>query len=243
MKRFFGFIFVVCFFLSLTYSSFSKEYRAAVKELPPVTDNFVNILKAVVEATGNTVDVQVVPPARADKMISDREVDIQYPIIIEPDKNKREKLNYDFSGAITYQVAFVLYTTKNKKIDVESIRNGNPKKYKIEVDTSRVGDYDFPVIPTTNFETTMKRVNDGSIDGAILSQNTGDPFIKKLKLTNIKRQLWYNYEETFSIQKGAKGGEVDKMLIEGMKKIKANGKYDQIVGPMANASKYNDWQP
>jgi hypothetical protein len=55
------------------------------------------------------------------------------------------------------------------------------------------------------------------IDGIILSQLTGDAIFKASGLKNIKRQLWYDYIRTFSLQKGARGGEIDKMLAEGIK--------------------------
>ncbi len=89
----------------------------------------------------------------------------------------------------------------------------------------------------------LKRVGAGLIDGLIVAQTTGDPVLKALGLKNIKRQLWNEYEEAFSIKKGTVGGEVDKMLSDGVAKLKASGELDKMTADMAKASKYQEWQP
>jgi hypothetical protein len=229
--------------LLVSGNCFAKDYKVAVKQLPMVSDYFVSVIKAIIEASGNVAVIQVVPPARADYLISAKEVDVQFPIIVITDPKRLANLKYDFSTVRTNPVAFVLYSNKSKPVDIDSLRKGNPKKYKIEVDPSRMEDFDYPVIPSTNLEATMQKVASGAIDGAILAQNTGDPILKAQGAKTVARQLWFEFEEAFSIQKGAVGGEVDKMLGMGLEKLKANGKWVKLNGDMAKASKYNNWQP
>lgn len=48
----------------------------------------------------------------------------------------------------------------------------------------------------------------------------------------------------FILSRGAGGGALDASLADGLAKIKASGKYQEIVGPYsAVASKYVEWQP
>jgi polar amino acid transport system substrate-binding protein len=237
---------VLCFTVLLSVFSgitlSAKEYKAAVKQLP-TTDYFVKLLKSVVEATGNTVAVQVVPPARADYLIANNEVDIQLPIVVPPDPAKQKALKYDFSTVVLVKQSWVLYVNKSKPLDVDSLRNGNSKKYKIEIDPSRTDDYNFVTMGSSNFEASFKKLSDGTIDGVILSQTTGDPLLKKGAYKNITRQLWSELDQCFSLQKGARGGEIDKMLTLGVNKMKADGSYDKLVGDYSRKAKFDNWQP
>ncbi len=243
MKTRFAVFFIIIVF-PLFFSSLSAdEFKVAVKELGPITDHFVKVVTAVIEATGNKAVIQRVPPARADYLISSKTVDVQYPIIVITDPAKVKNLQYDFSTVKLYSIAFVLYTNKNKPFDVNSIRKENPKKYNLEADPSRLEDFNYPVSASQNFEWSMQKVNDGKIDGFVVSQTIGDPIIKKLNAKNIRRQLWNEYEEAFSIQKGTIGGRVDKMLSEGVAKLRASGKLQELIGDFAKTSKYSNWQP
>jgi polar amino acid transport system substrate-binding protein len=220
----------------------AKEYKAAVKELP-TTDTYKSRLTAIVEASGNTVAIQVVPPARADFLIENKQVDFQLPFAALPDLKKFKDLNVDYSSAVLYKIAFVMFTNKSKAIDMESLKKGNPNNYKIEIDPSRAFEYEFTGIPSSNFEASFKKLDAGQIDGLILSQTTGDNLLKKLALKTVKRQLWAEYDMVFTIAKGAKNGEVDKMLLDGVNKLKAAKKFDEIVGPLAKTAKWDNWQP
>ncbi len=243
MKMRFIVILFLCIFLLTPFVIRAKEYKVSVKELPGISDYFVSVIKAVIEATGNTANIQVVPPARAEYLLEAKEVEIQYPIIAMPDINKHKDLKYDYSTVVLMKVAFVLYTNKNKPIDFDSLNKGNPNKYKIEVDPSRINDFDYTVLPSNNFDASVQKVANGTIDGLIVSQTIGDPVLKKMGFKNIKRQLWYEYEEHFSIQKGARGGEVDKMLTDGVTKLRKSGEFAKLTGGFEKDSKYNNWQP
>ncbi len=133
-------------------------------------------------------------------------------------------------------MAFVLYSNKSKPIDIDNLRKGNSKGYKIETDGSIISLLGFKALPTTNIEGSFRKVDQGVIDGYIYSQ-------LQIGLKSIKRELFDSFNLIFAIPKGRKGGPADLMLVEGMKKIKANGKFDAIFGEMVTGGKYNPWQP
>jgi hypothetical protein len=48
----------------------------------------------------------------------------------------------------------------------------------------------------------------------------------------------------FGIAKGTRGGALDKMLASGLAKVKASGKYQELMGGiLAAGASYIDWQP
>jgi|WetSurMetagenome_2_1015567.scaffolds.fasta_scaffold188381_2 polar amino acid transport system substrate-binding protein len=217
----------------------AKEYKVSIKEIPGVSDMFVKIIKTVIEATGNTADIEVVSPAKSEYMIIEKKVDLEYPSIFIPKLKKGVDLKYDFASVTLNKIPFVFYTNKNKTLDVDAVRKDNQTKFKIETELSICNKIDYNFIPTTNVEGSFKKLANGIIDGIIAVQSTGDLYLKKSGLKNIKRQLWNEYDWTFSLQKGGKGGEVDKMLIDGINILKKNGKYDSLLDNV----KYIEWQP
>lgn len=67
--------------------------------------------------------------------------------------------------------------------------------------------------------------------------------MKNLKLTNIRRQYYDEYDTVFSLQKNTHGGALDKMLSDALAKLKDNGKFQEIMGDFMKDTKYSDWQP
>ncbi len=242
MKRFLLIGLIICALIFNSFLLSAKEYKVAVKDLA-TKQIFIDLINAIGEATGNIFNIEVVPASRADYLIENKQVDIQYPIIILPDAKKQKELKYDYAGGVIFKVAFVLYTNKDKPIDIQSLRKGNSKNYKIEVSASRMSDFEYTVIPSNNAEASLTKVSNGTTDGLIFAQPDGDALLKKLGLKNIKRQLWLEYENTFSIQKGGKGGEIDKMLKDGINKLKKSGQFEKIMGNYSKTAKYDNWQP
>ncbi len=242
MKRFLLIGLIISALLFHSFLLSAKEYKVAVKELP-ATEQYIAMIKAIIEASGNTATFQVLPPARADYVISNKDVDIQFPIVIIPDKSKHKDLQYDYSTIEIFKTPWVLFTNKNKSVNLESLKKGNPDKLKIETDPSRLDDFNFAAIGSSNYEASFNKLSNGTIDGIILSQSTGDATLKKLALKNIKRELWFEYVRTFSLQKGARGGEVDKMLALGIEKLKSSPNYDELIGKQIRSGKYDNWQP
>jgi len=240
MKKFS--ISILILILAFVYSAGAKNYKAAIAELPN-TDYFVKLLKGIGEETNNTFEVEVVPKSRSIYLIEAKQVDLQCPQVEVPNPKMISDAKYDFSTTVTFNVAMVLYTNKKKPISVEELKAGNQKKYLIETETANASYFNFPISPSRSIEASLQKVNSGMIDGYIYTQSSTDKILKTLALKDVKRQKYDFYPSKFTLQKGAKGGELDKVLTDGINKMKANGKYDAIMGGLVKSGEYVDWQP
>jgi polar amino acid transport system substrate-binding protein len=223
----------------------AATYQVAVPQLSPLsTDTYKALITAILEATGNAANAQVKPFARCVYEIETKAVDIVSTMVALPDQKKWANLKYDYSTAEAVKIVFVLYTNKNKPIDPAELKKGNPKGYKLETDAAHLDHFGFPISASTSVDASLKKVDSGEIDGYIFSQSSADAALKRLGYANVRRQLFDTFSGTFLIPKGGRGGPVDALISDGLAKIKANGKYQEIVGQLiAGASKYLEWQP
>jgi polar amino acid transport system substrate-binding protein len=223
----------------------ATEYKVAVPQLAPAsTAAYSSLIKAVLEAEGNTASVEVMPFARCLYLMENRQADILSSIVAVPDKAQWPKLKWDYATVETIKIVFVLYSNKDKPVTVAEIKKGNPRKLKLETDAGHVDHFNFPLDGSSNFGASLQKVANGQIDGFLFSQASGDTALKQLALKNIKREYYDTWSGVFVIAKGTRGGAIDKMLSSGMEKIKKNGKYQEIMGKLvAGASTYIDWQP
>jgi polar amino acid transport system substrate-binding protein len=224
---------------------FAQDLKVVVPQVSPAAiDTYKKAIEAIAATVGKTVNVQVLPFARAVYMVETKQADIEATIVQLPDQKKWAALKFDYSTAELIKIAFVLYTNKAKPISVADLKAGNAKGYKIETDTAHVDHFPFKALPSTSIDASLQKVAAGSIDGFIFSQGTTDGVLKRLGLKNITRQYFDTFSGVFMLQKGGRGGPIDAMISDGLAKIKANGKYQEIVGPYAaGASKYIEWQP
>lgn len=220
----------------------SAQFKAAVRQLS-TTDTYVALVKAIAEETQSTIETQVVPGARAAFLLVGGDVNLMLPDIKPVLPEVVAAAQYSFSTASIFPMAFVLYTNPNKPVDLTDLKAGNKKGAKIEVDVSQVSVFEFKGSSSTNLEGSLQKVDRGLIDGFIFSQATGDTLLKKLGLKNVKRQLYGNFPMHFGVPKGSLGSGIDKVLTDGMASLKAKNKLDPIIGSLAKASVYNDWQP
>jgi len=217
-------------------------YKLALYDVPTI--QFYKDLFAEIEKIENVkFDAQVLPLARADYLVSTGQVDIQAPHLKPKDPAALAALKFDFGGVSLFNYSFVLFSNKAKQIDIAELKKGNPKKFVVETDTANVSLYGFTAAPSNSVEASLQKVNDGKIDGYIHSQSTTDPFAKKMSLTNCRRSLFEIYDGTFTLPKGQAGGALDKLMVDAIKKMKASGKFDQIMGKLIASQAYVDWQP
>jgi polar amino acid transport system substrate-binding protein len=231
----------VCF-LAFGSALYGETFKVAIMALP-TAETYKSVITAIVEATGNNVDIQIVPPVRTTYMVVNRDVDFSLPMLAMRDQAKIKALDYDYSNAVLYRPSFVLFTNKSKPIDIDELKKGNPKGYKIEVDISQVDSWEFKGLPSTNIEASLRKVASGAIDGFIHTEASTDVVLKTVKLPTLNRQFYADVDSIFPLAKGTKGGKIDAMIASGIKKLKESGKFDQIMGPMIDSNKYNDWQP
>jgi polar amino acid transport system substrate-binding protein len=217
-------------------------YKAALYDVPTV-QFYKDLFAEIEKVAGVKFEIQVVPPARADYLVINGQVDVEAPHLKPKDPAALASLKLDFGQFVITNYCFVLFSNKAKQIDVADLKKGNPKKFVVETDTANVNLYGFAAAPSSSVEASLQKVNDGKIDGYIHSQTTTDPFAKKMSLTNCKRSIFEIYEGTYTLPKGQAGGALDKLLTDALKKMKASGRLDQIMGKLNAGQVYNDWQP
>jgi ABC-type amino acid transport substrate-binding protein len=234
-------VFFMCALICTT-GVFAADFKVAVLQLP-VSESFVNLIKALGEVTGNTFATEVVPPSRGIYLIENKEVDAMFPATKSTDPKKNLAQNFDYASTKAYQMIFVLYANKGEPVGSLELRNGNQKNYKVETTASLAKLFEFTPLVTTSIEASLKRVESGAIDGLIYPQDSADPPLRTLGLKNIVRSLYSTNDITFALQKGQAGGGLDKILSEGVAKLKASGRLNKIIEASIANSVYNNWQP
>lgn len=240
--------FTVCvismFFLSLFSSAYSQSYTVLIGDIPGI-DSLVEMTRTLGEDMGVQFDIKKVPIPRMIAMLTSNQADFGAPLLQLKDPGAVKNLPYVQSTGVIQQMCFILYTNKSKPIDIANLKSGNSKGYKIESDISNMQMFNFKTLQSTNPMASFKKVNDGLIDGYILGSEPGDSILRgnKAAMTNVRRQLWETYDIGFVLGKGDKTPATDKLLSEGLKKMKASGKLDKILSDVIKSGIYDDWQP
>lgn len=234
----------VTLFFIVPVSVFSQSWKASLASMPlsavedkdgNLTGAYVDFIRALDKVTHSQTNIVVVPFKRSIKNLLDGKADFHIPLIEIPDLNQ-DDLPYAFSSETLFKVAFVLYTHKNRPLDINNL-----DKYSIATDIAHTDFFPFPIIAKTCIPCAMKMVNLGRLDGFIFAQNEIDPLIKQFELKNIHRQLYKNYDVKILIPKTVLGKKIDKYFSDGIKLLKENGEFDKMLAPIV--SPYNDWQP
>lgn len=221
---------------------FAADYSAVVIQIPG-SEAYVTLFNAIGEVTGKTFDVQVVPPARAAALVENKKADVMFPATKSTDPRKDAQRSIDFSSARVFSMVFVLYTNKSKTIPVGALKNGNPDNFQVETTASLAPLFEFKPVITPSVEATLKKVDAGRADGLIYAQEAGDPQVKSLALSRISRAKYSQNEITFGLQKGQAGGALDKVLVDGIGRLRADGRLDTIIAFALKSGVYDDWQP
>jgi hypothetical protein len=223
----------------------AQEVKVVVPQLSPLaTETYTKVIQAVLDAGGRQASIQTVPFARAIYLMETKAADVECSLVQNPDKAKWTALKYDFATPEVLKIVFVLFTNKAKPIKVADLKAGKLPGLRLETDATLLDYFPVPMSSSTSIDASLQKVDSGAIDGYIFSQGSADPSLKKLGLKNVQRQYYDTFTGAFLLQKGGRGGALDKVLIDGMAKIVASGKYKEITGPYSTtASTYSDWQP
>jgi polar amino acid transport system substrate-binding protein len=229
----------------VVFAVFAVSYKAVVPQLSPAsTAAYAGLVTEALKAEGVAEKPEIMPFARCVYLLENKQADILYPIIAIPDKTKWKNVKYDYSVTETHKIVFVLYSNKNKPVTVVELKKGNARKVTIETDSAHTDYFNFALSPSNSIDGSLQKLENGQIDGYIFSQASTDAALKRLGLKNIQREYFDTYVGVFGIAKGTRGGAIDKLLARGLAKIKASGKYQELLGDIIKAgSKYIDWQP
>ena len=242
MKKKAVLLFALLLVAGYSFKARADSFKVVVLKIPHQYETYITFFKELGEATNTVFQIEAVPPARASHMLEDKLADAMIPHLRSKNENFNKTLKIDFTTENLGDVAFVLYTNKSKPLDINSLKNGNSKHYKIETDGSTLKWFGFDAVFSADITQSMKKLNAGRIDGCIYAQPPGDRVLKSLKYTNIKRQLWENFYSSIALQKGQQGRALDKIISEGIRKLRANGKFEQLLGRQNQGAIYNNWQ-
>ena len=209
----------------------AQPMKASLAQMPVYAESvdkgiLVDLVKAISEVTGKQIDIQVVPFKRSIEDVTNAKVDFHMPLIKNPNIAYKD-LNYLHSTETIFHVNFTLYTNKSKPLDMKNLG-----QYKIETDAAHTQYFAFPIIASSDLESSIKKVDAGRIDGLIFADMAIDPLIAKLNLTNVKRELYYRFDVKIILPKNAKSKETDAFLTAAIKKLRESGKFAKIMGPI-----------
>ncbi|MCJ8337107.1 MAG: hypothetical protein MJK10_01430 [Pseudomonadales bacterium] len=234
----------ICFvpiFLFLTsFSVFADTIKVSVAIIPSRSDSLTApipaALSSILKAAGVKFQLELYPFKRSIYNAIKGNHDFHFPIIESPFA-KKIKLKYELSNTTFWKLPFVLYTRADKPpINIELISD-----YKILTDGAHQALFDFPTTAVFDLTSAIRMIDRGRADGFIFAENSIDPIIRRLKLSNIRRTLFGMFKVKAVFKLGNKNGMVDKALQEGINNLKAYGKYKAIAGQWNN--EYTDWQP
>jgi polar amino acid transport system substrate-binding protein len=239
------FILAVLFFCIIFVQAQARDLTVSLPYIPPLAETkdkgiLVDLVKAMAEEykDGKITLLGVFPFPRSLENVEKGKADFHMPYIT-PTNPKR--IPFQYSTDVIFKVMFILCTNKNNK----DIGPTNLNKYKIETDEGVKYILDGPIPNITgspSLESSLQKVDMGRLDGWVMAMPETDMGLKKLGLKNIKRWEYKKFDVKALLPLGEKGKEVDKILVDLIKKLKANGKYQKIMGPILD-QKYDNWQP
>jgi polar amino acid transport system substrate-binding protein len=231
----------VCCIVGVTQA---RDLKVSLPIIPPLVETkekgiLVDLCKAMAEEyKDGKLTWDVFPFARSLDNVEKGRADFHMPYITP--KNP-QKVRFQYSTDTIFKVIIALYTNKNNK----EIGPKNVTKYKVETDegVKYIFESEIPNIAgSPSIESSLQKVDLGRIDAWLMAMPESDMALKKLGLKNIKRWEYGKYDVKAVLPLGEKGKEVDKILSGLIKKLKASGKYQQIMGLILD-QKFDPWQP
>lgn len=224
---------------------------ASMGQLPVLVEDkdtgpFVELVKAIDDVyTEGEIKREVYPFKRSLRNVVNGIADFHIPLIKNP-LVPESVLPFRYSSVPTGPVAFVIYSHAEYPITKQDIVKAAEKRnsafpYKIDTLQGHSEFFDFPVTENYDFESALRRVNIKRIDAAIMPQEECDSVIKKIKMKDIHRDLYYEFDSMIVIPKGEKGDEIDRIITTALKKLKSDGRLEQLNEKIHKP--YIDWQP
>jgi polar amino acid transport system substrate-binding protein len=198
---------------------------------------FVELVKAIDDVyKEGEITIKLYPFARSLKNVISGIADFHAPLIKLP-HIPEDTLPYTYASERITEVAFVLYTNTSKlKLD-----RMNLSKYVIATMMGHTHFFPFMVRENTTIAGGINMLSMGRIDGYIMEQEAVDNFIRKNKLKNIRRELYFQWDSSIVIPKGKKNKEIDEIISGALRILKVTGKLQEITKKIHQP--YIEWQP
>ena len=113
--------------------------------------------------------------------------------------------------------------------------------YKIETYAGLEDFFGFPVSPSGALDQSYNKLLKGRIDACIFAQEEGDFVLKSMKIKDIHRAFFKEYDDVIVIPKGPAGDAVDQILTDALNTLKSDGRLQKLHEKIHVP--YQDWQP
>jgi polar amino acid transport system substrate-binding protein len=225
-----------------------RDLRASLGLLPGLIDSrdegaFVDLVKAMDRVYPGRILINVYPMARSIRNLTSGEADLHLPAL--RDANVPEsKLMFRIAEEKIGTLSNVIYSNVGKKLTradiIGAIAKGGKFPYLLEA-TGGDEAVEYPYRANNQIDLSLKMLNAGRIDGFIHPQEEADALIVALRLGRISRSLYSTNDDIVAIPKGAHGDEVNRIVSECLRKLRASGELETLYGKIHRP--YSDWQP
>lgn len=232
----------VCFCVLLSQAQ-ARDLKVSLPIIPPLVESkdkgiLIDLCGAMAqEYKDGKITWDVFPFPRSLDNVEKGRADFHMPYITP---HNPKKVRFQYSTDTIFRVVLALYTNKNNR----EINPKNVARYKVETDegVKYIFESEIPnIVGSPSLESSLQKVDIGRIDAWLMAMPESDTALKKLGLKNIKRWEYGKYDVKAVLPLGEKGKEVDRIVSGLIKKLKASGKYQQIMAPILD-QKFDNWQ-
>jgi len=211
----------------------AADRTASLAQLPVLAESetqgvLVDLIKAIDKVTGTTTKIIVAPFQRSLKNVADGQADYHLPILDNPERPAQ--LDGLMLGKKTTVVnaKFGLYTHKDRPVDL-----AKADQFRLETEAGHVDFFPVKMAPSTCLDCSLRKILADRIDGVIFAMLEMDNLVANLEgKENIRRSVYRVYRGTAILPANAKGEATDAFLADALEKLKANGEYQRILGPL-----------
>lgn len=201
---------------------------------------FIDLVRAIGEVySAGRVTIDVGPANRVYDNVSRGVADVGFPTI-NASPTVDPGLPFRFSTTPFGQVSFVIYSHRERPVahpDLEALARGANQ---LRVEGPAV-EWGFPVLPFSNFESALRKVDAGRIDAFLWAQEEGDLVLRQLGLKTIHRELHGRFNDVFLLPRGPRGEFVDRILTDAINQLRAGGRLEALYRRIHLP--WDPWQP
>jgi ABC-type amino acid transport substrate-binding protein len=212
----------------------------------PEKGEFISLVKAIDELyTGGKIKIGVYPFERSFNNVIEGKADLHIPNLRNPAVDS-SKFPFAFVTEPIGPVSLVIYSHKDKvitrKMIDDAVKKGGKFPYVIELAGGMQDNFSFPNVATNDAAQSLQKIQNKRVDAFIWAQEDADFNLKSLKLNAVHREFYEDFDDVITIPKGPKAAQLDKLLSDILKKLKASGRLPKEVYVKVHLP-YDNWQP
>ncbi|TWX50635.1 transporter substrate-binding domain-containing protein [Colwellia hornerae] len=240
-RVFIKFICLLSVFFYCNSSIATDILRVSIPQMPvhAVSQNegvLVDFVKVLAKKLDQNIEIQIVPFSRSIYYVVTNKVDFHLPFI-KPNDDSLPKDNFIYSDETIFHVNFVLYTHKDRLVDISKLAN-----YHIETDSAHLPFFGELKMGSSCILCSLKKVQHKMTDGYIFADSSTDPLLREnlALLAGVKRQLYKKFAVKMVFPNTKKGQELNKTLSAIINEMRLSGELEQLLFSVDFV--YNDWQ-